>query len=182
MTRGLRPFIASLVSAGLLCPFLISCSLSTSCSAPKPAEVPVPKSDKRGKPDKLDKLLNAHTDDFPAAPGGAVAHGAAAAPSFGAPTAAPAAASKAFTVVGMARNAALGAVVVGANGAVWYIDKMSEWDGQWLNKKVSVSGTTQSRKLAPDPTVGPNGEVSHGMVGTSKVIVGAKVRLATPTP
>ena len=130
------------------------------------------------KPDKLDKLLNAHTDDFPAAPGGAVAHGAAAAPDFGGPKTAAAAAPKAVTIVGMARNAAMGAVVVGTDGAVWYIDKMSEWDGRWLDKKVSVSGTAQTRKLAPDPTVGPKGEVSHGMLGTSKVILDAKVRLA----
>ncbi len=185
MIRGLRPPFASLVSAGLLCPFLLSCSLSTSCSAPKPAaEVqskPAQEADKSArKPDKLDRLLKAPTGSFPTAGTAPAVHGAASAPVFG--NARPAAGTakatkpKAITVVGTARNAAMGAVVARADGMAWYIHGMSEWKASLLGKKISVTGHVQTRKLAPDPTVGPDGAVSHGMVGTSSVIVDAMVR------
>jgi len=191
---GARP-IATLVSTGLLCPFLISCSLSTSCSGSQPAATqaaastaapaaaPAAKAKEAAvksprKPDKLDKLLAETKGTFPGrAGGGPVAHGGSGPPAM-APGAKPVAGSPTqagpITVIGTARNAAMGAVVVRDDGRVWYVDKLSEWDDKLLGKKVKVSGVVQVRKLAPDPTVGPDGAVSHGMVGTSTILANAK--------
>lgn len=76
-----------------------------------------------------------------------------------------------ITVTGTARNAAMGAVLVRDDGRVWYLDGLSEWPDALLDKAVSVTGTARQRKLAPDPTVGPDGAVSHGMQGMSSVLM-----------
>mgnify|MGYP007046932023 CR=1 FL=1 len=165
----------SLISAALLCPWLMSCGLTTSCSG---AEKPVVGPAKARAPDKLDELLKPSSAGLPGAATGPARHGAAAAPDFGpghAATVEPTAAVR-ITVTGTARDAAMGAVVVLADGKVWYVDRLSEWPGNLLNAQVSVTGTARQRKLAPDPTVGPDGAVSHGMQGTSAVLMSAHWR------
>jgi hypothetical protein len=74
------------------------------------------------------------------------------------------------TIVGTAANAALGAVVVDEQGDVYYLDGLAEWDDALLDRRVEVTGTLRRKKLAPDPVVGPGGEVSHGMKGTALVL------------
>jgi hypothetical protein len=73
-------------------------------------------------------------------------------------------------MIGVARNAKSGAVLVLDGGAVYYLDKLDEWPTAVIGKRVSVTGNLVERKLAPDPVVGPNGEQSAGMYGTSTVI------------
>lgn len=169
----------SLLSAALLCPLLMSCGLTSSCSGPEtPAEVAALPESQRA-PDKLDRLLRPSSAGLPPANAGPVSHGAAAAPTFGQPlqAAETAVATGPITVLGTARNAAMGAVVIRSDGRVWYLDKLSEWPDPALGKAVTVTGVEQQRKLAPDPVVGPDGAVSHGMQGTSRVLVRATWRV-----
>ena len=77
---------------------------------------------------------------------------------------------KLVTISGTAANAFLGAVVVDADGGTYYVEGLAEWDDDLLDQRVEVAGTLRRKKLAPDPVVGPNGEVSHGMKGMAAVL------------
>jgi hypothetical protein len=99
---------------------------------------------------------------------------AAAAPS--AVPAAPAAAAAALVVVGKAADAASGAIVQADDGRVLYIGGLDAWPTGLLGKRVEVRGRLERRKLAPDPTPGPDGAQRHGMVGHSDVLVDARWR------
>ena len=74
-----------------------------------------------------------------------------------------------ITFGGIARNAKAGAMVVGEKRS-YYIGGLNEWPPEFVDGPVVVTGTPQRRKLAPDPVVGANGEVSAGMQGTSAVL------------
>jgi len=78
-----------------------------------------------------------------------------------------------LVLVGTARNAHSGAMVLLSDRSPVFIDGLWEWDDEWDRKQVRVTGTLRNKKLAPDPEVGPDGEQSHGMEGTSLVIEGA---------
>jgi len=80
---------------------------------------------------------------------------------------------QAVTLVGTAYDAHAGAIVVLADGIPVYVSGLPEWEARWLRTRVQVSGTLRRRKLAPDPEVGPGGEVSHGMQGEDLVLEGA---------
>jgi hypothetical protein len=81
---------------------------------------------------------------------------------------------KSVSLVGVAENAKLGAVVVPASGGPVYVTGLDSWPDHLSKTRVRVSGTLQERKLAPDPVVGPNGERSAGMEGMAYVIDDAK--------
>ena len=72
------------------------------------------------------------------------------------------------TIDGTARNAALGAVVVGEKGMPIYIDGLERWDRAIDGKPVSVTGKLQ--KIAPDDVVDANGVYSHGAPGSRFVL------------
>ena len=74
------------------------------------------------------------------------------------------------TLVGVARDAHSGAVVLLSDGTPVYVVGLDEWDEQWNRKQIKITGTLRKRELAPDPEVGPNGEVSHGMFGDALVL------------
>jgi hypothetical protein len=76
-------------------------------------------------------------------------------------------------LIGTARDARLGAVVVLESGGAIYIDGLEEWPTELDRRKVEVRGILREKKLAPDPTVGADGGISHGMFGTSLVVENA---------
>lgn len=78
------------------------------------------------------------------------------------------------TLVGVARDAHAGAVVLLSDGTPVYVAGLDSWDVRWDRRRVKVTGVLRERKLAPDPEVGPHGEVSHGMEGDALVIDDAK--------
>ena len=84
---------------------------------------------------------------------------------------------KEFTVVGVAHNAFLGAVVRSDKLGTLYITGLAEWPEALFKKRVTVTGILARKKLAPDPVVAPDGSVSHGMKGTSMVLDNAKWKL-----
>ena len=75
------------------------------------------------------------------------------------------------TITGKAANAFLGAVVVDADGNTYFIDGLSSWADELLDREVVVTGTPTRKKLAPDPVVDEAGAVSHGMQGSATVLV-----------
>jgi hypothetical protein len=74
------------------------------------------------------------------------------------------------TLVGTARDAHQGAVVVLADGTPVYIAGLPSWEDAWDRKRIVAKGVLRRRRLAPDPAVGPRGERSHGMVGASLML------------
>jgi hypothetical protein len=82
------------------------------------------------------------------------------------------------TLVGTARNAVLGALVVLSDNSTVYVDGLESWDKATDRKKIKVTGTLRKKKLAPDPVTNEKGEHSHGMVGSSMVIEDAKWEIA----
>ncbi len=73
------------------------------------------------------------------------------------------------TLRGVAHEAALGAVVVLDGGGVVYFDGRADWPGPVSGKTIDVTGVLRRRKLAPDPVVGANSGISHGVAGESWV-------------
>ncbi|MCS6916027.1 MAG: hypothetical protein RMK29_13400 [Myxococcales bacterium] len=83
------------------------------------------------------------------------------------------------TLVGTARDAASGAVVLLSDGTPVYIRGLDYWDRGWNWKRIRASGVLREAKLAPDPEVNQQGEVSHGMYGDALVLEGATWEEAT---
>ena len=84
-------------------------------------------------------------------------------------------------VIGTARNAKLGAIVVSKSGT-YFIEGLAAWPVKLAGKQIEVSGKLVQRKLAPTPKVGKDGAVSAGAHGMSQVLTDAtyKAHLATP--
>lgn len=82
-----------------------------------------------------------------------------------------------ITVRGKALDAASGAVVECDDGAVLYLGGMDCWPGPVFGQRVVVSGHLVVAKLAPDPVVGADGGISHGMFGSSTVLHDPRWRL-----
>jgi hypothetical protein len=83
-----------------------------------------------------------------------------------------------ITLAGLAENAHQGALVTLSDGCEVYIVGLRRWDKAVLGKRVSVTGRLQRDKLAPDPEVNAQGEVSHGMFGSSLILEEATWELA----
>jgi hypothetical protein len=77
--------------------------------------------------------------------------------------------NQAVTLVGMARHAHSGAVILVQGGPI-YIEGLAEWPHDLDGKNVRVTGVLRDKKLAPDPVVDEKGAVSHGMFGSAYVI------------
>ncbi len=83
------------------------------------------------------------------------------------------------TLEGTARDAALGAVVLLSDGTPVFIRGLDGWEARWDRRRVRVTGVLRSQKLAPDPEVNDQGEVSHGMFGDALVVEDATWEEAT---
>ena len=84
-----------------------------------------------------------------------------------------------ITLVGTARDAHLGAVVLLSDNTPVFIDGLPMWDDQWDGKRIRVTGLLKDDSIAPDPEVNQQGEVSHGMYGDAFVLVDASWEEAT---
>ena len=74
------------------------------------------------------------------------------------------------TLVGIARDAHSGAVVLLSDDTPVYIVGLNYWDDEWNRKRIKITGVLRDSELAPDPEVGPDGEHSHGMFGDALVL------------
>lgn len=89
-----------------------------------------------------------------------------------------AARGKTTTLLGTARNAKGGAVVVRDDGGAVYVGGLEAWPAALDGQRVEVTGQLVRKKLIPDPVVGPNGERSAGAEGDQTVIEKATWRAA----
>jgi hypothetical protein len=78
------------------------------------------------------------------------------------------------TLVGDARDAKGGAVVVEDGGRVVYVDGVDRWPEAVSGRRVAVTGVLVERKKIPDPVVNDAGEHSAGALGEQWVIEGAR--------
>lgn len=78
------------------------------------------------------------------------------------------------TVVGDARDAKGGAVVVVEDGRVIYVDGVDGWPAAVTGGRVAVTGVLVERKMIPDPVTNDAGEHSAGALGNQWVIEGAR--------
>jgi hypothetical protein len=78
------------------------------------------------------------------------------------------------TITGKANNAKNGAVVVTANDEVYYIDKLSSWNPEYIDKPVRITGKVEIKKIKK-PKV-----ISGGITAPSiKVIHKPKIEYLT---
>ncbi len=75
-------------------------------------------------------------------------------------------------LVGTAIDAKAGAVLETAD-----VGGLSSWPAALRQRRVTVTGIVVTKKLIPDPVVGPKGEISQGAEGDQTVIEGARWRL-----
>ena len=73
-------------------------------------------------------------------------------------------------ISGTAENARLGAIVMTEDFTSIFLSGINEWDNNVEGKSVVVTGLLRRKLLAPKATVGPNGEISHGVGGDSFVL------------
>jgi hypothetical protein len=78
------------------------------------------------------------------------------------------------TVVGAARDAKGGAVVVADDGRVLYVDGLDSWPAAIGGQRVAVTGRVVERTLALRPMTSDAGEHSAGAIGAQTVIEGAR--------
>jgi hypothetical protein len=91
----------------------------------------------------------------------------------------PAALGQRVSVVGVARDARMGAVVLLADTPV-YVVGLDAWPTELHGQRVRVEGRVEERKLAPDPSVGPDGAQTAGMEGVAWVLAEATWRRDAP--
>ncbi len=82
---------------------------------------------------------------------------------------------KKTTIVGIARDAKAGAVIIVNNEPV-YIQGLESWPGRFSGKKVKATGVLREKKHIPDP-VNANGEITQGAWGKQDVLEDAKWEL-----
>ena len=85
------------------------------------------------------------------------------------------------TLVGIARDAAAGAIVLLSDGTPVFVLGLSGWDEGWDRKRIRITGTLRSRRIGGDAGVDERGAVRHGMDGDSLVLEGATWALHAPS-
>ena len=80
------------------------------------------------------------------------------------------------TLVGVARNARAGAVLLLPGGQTVYVAGLESWPAGLEGQRFEASGTVASRRVFPEPQVGAAGEQTAGMVGDAWVLDGATWR------
>ncbi len=83
------------------------------------------------------------------------------------------------TLLGTAKDAKGGAVLITTDGYVIYIKGLEYWSPELIDKKVSVSGLLKQEKLIPDPVIDKNGGISCGAIGEQLVLEKAEYSKTT---
>lgn len=79
------------------------------------------------------------------------------------------------TLLGTAKDAKAGSVLITAYGNVIYIKELESWSSELLDKQVSVSGLLNKEKFIPDPETDENGAISSGAFGEQFVLKKAEI-------
>ncbi|MFT7611772.1 MAG: hypothetical protein ACI9J3_000718 [Parvicellaceae bacterium] len=83
-------------------------------------------------------------------------------------------ASSDITIVGIAENAKMGAIILGEDKNTYYIDRLDSWDDAYYKKKVKVSGKLKETKHKKEDLKNEKGEYAQGMIGSQLIILNAK--------
>lgn len=76
---------------------------------------------------------------------------------------------KTITLIGTAKDAKGGAVLVTAEGEVIYLGGLSQWNDRFFGKEMAVTGVLRDKKLIPDPE-NKAGAHGAGALGTQLVL------------
>lgn len=74
-----------------------------------------------------------------------------------------------ITLIGTAKDAKGGAVIITTDKYVIYIKGLDFWSSELLDKHVSVSGLLKQEKFIPDPVLNKNGGINCGAIGEQLV-------------
>jgi len=81
------------------------------------------------------------------------------------------------TINGIALNGKAGALVKSGEGEVYYIDGLSAWPVEVINKQIEVTGNLQIETIKEDILKNEEGEWKSGISGDVKSLLKAKWKL-----
>jgi hypothetical protein len=85
---------------------------------------------------------------------------------------------KTVTLIGIARDAKGGAVLVTPRREPVYIKGPDCWPSEFFGKRISATGVLREEKYIPDPSIGANGAISQGAYGNQYVLEKAQWKSA----
>lgn len=85
------------------------------------------------------------------------------------------------TLLGLARDAKGGAVLVTDTGDPVYLEGLDAWPPELLGKRVRATGRLAQKKYSPDPVVDKTGAISQGAEGMQTVLMGPHVLGEAPS-
>jgi hypothetical protein len=74
-------------------------------------------------------------------------------------------------IIGIAKNARAGAVLLTEKNTPYYIDGVVSWDDDIKDKKIEVTGILKTETLSADDLQNEKGEMSAGMSGDKLIIL-----------
>ncbi len=79
-----------------------------------------------------------------------------------------------ITIIGIAKDAKGGAVVLTPEKVAIYIKGLDSWSSELFDKRLEVTGVLKEEKFIPDPVVDEDGSISTGGYGDHLVLENAK--------
>jgi len=83
------------------------------------------------------------------------------------------------TLLGTAKDAKGGAVLITTDEHVIYIKGLDFWSSELLNEQISVSGLLKKENFIPDPVIDEDGAISCGAFGEDYVLEKAEYSKTT---
>ncbi len=78
---------------------------------------------------------------------------------------------------GIALNGKAGALVKSKDGEVYYLDGLSSWSADLINKQVAVTGNLKIETISEDELKNEQGEWKQGILGKIKSLQNSKWKL-----
>lgn len=85
---------------------------------------------------------------------------------------------QAVMITGIAQNGKAGALVKSREGDIYYIDGLSAWPADMINKQVAVSGDLKIETISADELKNEQGDWKQGISGKIKTLQNATWKLA----
>ncbi len=85
---------------------------------------------------------------------------------------------QAVMITGIAQNGKAGALVKSMEGDIYYIDGLSAWPADMINKQVAVTGDLKIETISTDELKNEQGEWKQGISGKIKTLHNASWKLA----
>ena len=79
-----------------------------------------------------------------------------------------------ITILGIAKDAKGGAVLLTSNKEPIYIKGLDSWPTELFDKQLKVTGVLKEEKFIPDPVIDEDGSISTGAYGDQLVLENAK--------